>query len=91
MRSEEEEIEATEIEGVETNNSSCAELTEAMKRGLVRDANSCLQDSKLFFGEQGPLEVSSRLPFGKFRHLPFHAQELYNQFAHLLNRGSSLE
>lgn len=33
----------------------------------------------------------SILPFGKLRDARSHAQELNNEFAHLLNRGSSLE
>ena len=43
--------------------------------------------------EQGPptAEEISRLTFAKLRDLRIHAQELRNQFARLLNRGSSLE
>jgi hypothetical protein len=43
--------------------------------------------------EQSPptAEEISRLTFAKLRDLRIHAQELRNQFARLLNRGSSLE
>jgi hypothetical protein len=76
---------------VEAKNSSGAELTEAMKQDVLGDTNGCLRDSNVVFGEDASSEVSSCLTFGKLRHHRFHAQELYNQFAHLLNRGSSLE
>jgi hypothetical protein len=36
-------------------------------------------------------EEISRLTFAKLRDLRIHTQELRNQFARLLNRGSSLE
>lgn len=36
-------------------------------------------------------EELARLTFAKLRDLRIHAQELRNQFARLLNRGSSLE
>ena len=40
---------------------------------------------------QPTAEEISRLTFSKLRDLRVHAQELRNEFARLLNRGSSLE
>jgi hypothetical protein len=41
--------------------------------------------------DQPTAEEISRLTFAKLRDLRIHAQGLRNQFARLLNRGSSLE
>jgi len=46
--------------------------------------------SKTIYGQPTAEEIS-RLTFAKLRDIRFHAQELRNQFARLLNRGSSLE
>jgi len=56
----------------------------------VRDAGGGPEDTKRFFGPP-TAEVKSCLSLEKLRDLRIHAQELRNQFAHLLNRGSSLE
>jgi len=40
---------------------------------------------------QPTAEELSRLTFAKLRDVRIHTQELHNQFARLLNRGSSLE
>jgi hypothetical protein len=77
---------------VEVNNSSRAKVAEQTKRSFVRNANGCLRDSKGFFGEQVPSASEvSRLSFGRLRNCRVYAQEARNHFAHLLNRGSSLE
>ena len=75
---------------MEANNSSLAEVAEEIKRINVSCANGGLRDWKGFFGQPTHEEVS-HLNFGKLGHIRIHAQELRNQFAHLLNRGSSLE
>jgi hypothetical protein len=75
---------------MEANNSSRTEVAEGTKRSNVSDANGRLQDPKGFFG-QPTVEEVSRLTFGSLPDIPTHAQELRNQFAHLLNRGSSLD
>ena len=62
----------------------------AKETSPVSDASDGRQDSKGFFGQPTAEEVS-RLSSGKLRDIRIHAQELRNQFAHLLNRGSSLE
>ena len=74
---------------MEATNPSRAEGAEETKRNSVSDANGGLRDSK-GFGQPTAEEVS-RLTFGKLRDIRIHAQELRNRFAHLLNRGSSLE
>jgi len=74
---------------VEANNSSRPEVAEQMKPILVREANGCLEDPKGF--QQPTAEEMSRLVFGKVRELRVYDQEARNHFAHLLNRGSSLE
>ena len=75
---------------MEAANPFRVEVTKETKRSPVRDANGCLRDSKGCFGKQVPEEVS-HLNFGKLGDIRIHAQGLRNQFAHLLNRGSSLE
>jgi hypothetical protein len=56
---------------------------EVVKGPRVRDAGS--------ISRQPTAEEISRLTFAKLRDIRFHAQELRNRFARLLNRGSSLE
>jgi hypothetical protein len=75
---------------VEANNSCRAEVTEEMKPIFVREADARLADPKGLF-QQPTAEEVSRLVFAKLRDLRVHAQEARNHFAHLLNRGSSLE
>ena len=55
-----------------------------------KDAGGCLQDQKEFFRQPTAREVSL-LRFGESLDLSVYAQEKRNHFAHLLNRGSSLE
>ena len=66
------------------------EVAEEAKQGSLTNANGCLQDSKTFFRQPAAEEVS-RLTFGSLREIRIHTQEQRNEFAHLLNRGSSLE
>ncbi len=75
---------------MEATNPIRVEVVKDTKRRNVSDAKGGLRDSKRFFGKQAPEEVP-RLDFGQLRDIRVHAQELRNQFAHLLNRGSSLE
>jgi hypothetical protein len=49
-----------------------------------------LEDAKALF-QQPTAEEVSRLVFAELRDSRVHAQETTNHFAHLLNRGSSLE
>jgi hypothetical protein len=60
------------------------------KQNNIGDTAGGPRDSKAVFAPLTSEEVS-RLTFGKLRDLRIHAQEGRNQFAHLLNRGSSLE
>jgi hypothetical protein len=62
----------------------------AKETSPVTDASGGQRDTKGVFGQPTAEEVS-RLSFGNLRDIRIHAQELRNQFAHLLNRGSSLE
>jgi hypothetical protein len=80
MRPEDKRDRSNKDRGVESD-SSRAKVTEEIKWNLVRDADGCPQD---------PNGVP-RLTFGKLREIRIHAQELRNNFAHLLNQGSSLE
>ena len=75
---------------MEATNPSRAEVAEETKRSNVSDANGGPRDSEGLFGKQEPEDVS-QLTGGKLRDIRIHAQELRNQFSHLLNRGSSLE
>jgi hypothetical protein len=61
--------------------------------GIPRpDAAGDQRDSKGVFGQPPILEEEvSRLTFGKLGDIRVRAQERQNQFAHLLNRGSSME
>ena len=75
---------------VEAANPFRVEVAKETKRSNVSDANGGLRDWRGFFGQPTHEEVS-HLNFGKLGDIRIHAQELRNQFAHLLNRGSSLE
>jgi hypothetical protein len=66
------------------------EVAEETKRRPLTDANDCLRDSKTFFRQPTPEELS-RLTFASLGEIRIHTQEQRNEFAHLLNRGSSLE
>jgi len=62
---------------------SRAEVPEEPQRSPVKDADG--------FFRHPTVEEVSRLTRGKTRDSGLYAQEARNQFAHLLNRGSSLE
>ena len=70
---------------MEVINLSCTEV--AKGNGEINIREPCSQ------AKPGPptAEEISRLTFAKLRDLRIHAQGLRNQFARLLNRGSSLE
>jgi hypothetical protein len=67
-----------------------AEVAEDMKPIFVREADGRVEDAKALF-QQPTAEEVSRLVFAQLRDSRVHAQEARNHFAHLLNRGSSLE
>lgn len=75
---------------METVNPFRVEVAKETQRSPVRGANGCRRDSKAVFGQPTPEEVS-HLNFGKLGEIRIYAPELPNHFAHLLNRGSSLE
>ena len=75
---------------METNNSCRVEVAEEMKPSFVREADGCLENPNGSF-QQPTAEEVSRLIFAKLRDLRVHDQDARNHFAHLLNRGSSLE
>jgi hypothetical protein len=75
---------------VEAANPSRPEVAEGTKQRNVNDANGARRDLKEVFGQPTAAEVSS-LTFGSLPDIRIDAQELRNHFAHLLNRGSSLE
>lgn len=70
---------------MELTNLSCNEVTKVNREMTTRNAGSPRPP--------GPptAEELARLTFAKLRDLRIHTQELRNQFARLLNRGSSLE
>lgn len=72
------------------NSPSRAEVTEEPQRSPVKDADGWVKYPKGFFRHPTAQEVS-RLTRGKSRDSGLYAQEARNQFARLLNRGSSLE
>jgi len=75
---------------VEVYNSCRAEVAEEMKLIFVREADGRLENPKGSFQQPTAQEVP-RLVFAELRDRRVHAQEARNHFAHLLNRGSSLE
>jgi hypothetical protein len=75
---------------VEAKNSARPKVAEEIKPILVREADGFLEKAQGFF-QQPTAEEMSRLVFGKVRDLCVHTQAGRNHFAHLLNRGSSLE
>jgi hypothetical protein len=75
---------------VEAADPSRAEVAKGTKPGDINDANGTLRGLKKVFRQPTATEVSS-LTFGGLPDVRIHAPELRNQFAHLLNRGSSLE
>jgi hypothetical protein len=72
------------------NKPSRIEASEVGKLSNVSDANGC-QRKFIGFVVQPTAEEVSRLTFGKRCDTGIHSTERRNQFAHLLNRGSSLE
>ena len=75
---------------MEANNVCRGEVAEEMKPIFVREADGGVEDAKALF-QQPTAEEVSRLAFAVLRDSRVHAQEARNHFAHLLNRGSSLE
>lgn len=72
------------------NSPSRAEVTEEPQRRPVKDADGWVKYPRGFCQHPTAEEVS-RLTYGKSRDCGLYAQEARNQFARLLNRGSSLE
>lgn len=70
---------------MEVINLSSTEMTKMNRESTIREPGSQAKPSP------PTAEELSRLTFAKLRDLRIHAQELRNQFARLLNRGSSLE
>jgi hypothetical protein len=70
---------------VEVINSSWIDVLKGNREVIVNDSGPGAAP-----GQPTPEEIS-RLTFAKLRDLRIHTQELRNQFARLLNRGSSLE
>ena len=70
---------------MEIINKSCTEKDQQSQRSLVE-----VQAAEASFRQPTAAEVSI-LTFHKLRYARSHAQELSNEFAGLLNRGSSLE
>lgn len=83
-------METTEERRVGAGSPSGAELTARKRLSPAKDASGWRRDSKKVLEEPTAAEVS-RLTFGPLRDIRVHAQEARNHFAHLLNRGSSLE
>jgi len=79
-----------EARGVEAGCPSGVEMTEKKRLSPAKVASGCRGDSKKVL-EEPTFAGVSRLTFGPLRDLRVHAQEARNHFAHLLNRGSSLE
>jgi hypothetical protein len=67
---------------------ACAEMADPQRSQSVNAAGSLQAANRTH--RQPTAEVSA-LAFRKLRDVRTHAQELSNQFARLLNRGSSLE
>ena len=74
---------------MEANYLRRAEVAE-MNPIFVKEADGHVEDAKALFQHPTAEEVS-RLAFAELRDSRVHAQEARNHFAHLLNRGSSLE
>lgn len=83
------EKEATEKRRVENNSPAGTEVADDPQRSLVTDVEGCL-DTKGFFRQPTAEEVSY-LALLQLCDLGTYSQQARNQFAHLLNRGSSLE
>ena len=69
---------------------SCSEVMEEPQRSPVKDADGWGKYPKWFF-RHPTAEEMSRLTREKSCDSGLYAQEARNQFARLLNRGSSLE
>jgi hypothetical protein len=70
---------------VEANNPIRVETLKEMHAASWKDARE-----KSFLRQPTAEELAS-VTFAELRDVRIHTQELRNQFAHLLNRGSSLE
>jgi hypothetical protein len=75
---------------VEANNVGRGEVAEKLKPIFISEADGRVEDAKVLF-QQPTAEEVSRLVFAPLRDSSVNAQEARNYFAHLLNRGSSLE
>ena len=75
---------------MEANNPDRAEAPQNAEGINIGSTARVLSDLNVFAGQPTAEEVS-RLTFGKLYDIRIRAQELRNQFARLLNRGSSLE
>jgi hypothetical protein len=75
---------------VKANNSSCAEVTEVKKSTPATDTRGFLGHFKRVLKEPTFAEVAG-LTFEPLREIRIFHQEARNNFAHLLNLGSSLE
>ncbi len=73
----------------ENNSPAGAEVADDPQRNPVTDVEGCLQPKG--FLRQPTAEEMSRLALSKLRDLGRYSQQARNQFAHLLNCGSSLE
>ncbi|HEY8205416.1 MAG TPA: hypothetical protein VIF81_11860 [Pyrinomonadaceae bacterium] len=71
---------------MEANNPVCVETLKEMHPATW---NEDARENSSF--RQPTAEEQSRLTLAELRDVRIHTQELRNQFAHLLNRGSSLE
>lgn len=77
---------------MESNESSGAQVAEEMKAITVEEAEAdCRLEGPQGLYQPPTAEEMSRLLFGKWPYTRVPAREKHHQFAHLLNRGSSLE
>lgn len=76
---------------MEANHSSAGEETWEKKPILVGEAATPSGRTEKALFQQPTADEVSGVVFAKLRDLRVHAQEARNYFAHLLNRGSSLE
>jgi hypothetical protein len=89
LRIEGREIEEGKKERVEATSLICIEVTKEKGRSPAKVAYGAGEPRKAL-AEPTSAEVS-RLTFGPLSDIRIFHQQWHNQFAHLLNRGSSLE
>lgn len=65
-------------------------VAQAMKPGYKHDSNDGRRDLSWIFGPLTANELSSPT-LSELSNVRIHTQELFNEFARLLNRGSPLE